>query len=384
MRRLVWLSLALVACSTPPKPSELEALEKLRQNTDFETARKQAKALIDEGDKLFAKSNAEWKDGALEDSRRDALMSSIKLKMARALVAEARAKVEAQKSSTDLAKSEEEYARVAKDLASVNEAVALMKKLQDARSQVQETRTQANSEQQRMAEQLSLEQQKSVAQNKLAQAELAIKSAETVNAVTLAAVEYGAAKDSLARASQELRSASYAASVTSSEMAKAKAEQAFTVAKPAWEASEAHKSSKVSDESLASDAASLPGVSVRREKVGDMQRLVVPLRNLFDKKMTTLAPSSGAILDAVAALMKKHPTYPTMIIGHTDSKGKHDELVAISLARAQAVYGALLTRGVDPQRLSVSGHGPDEPLGDNKSLAGRAQNNRVEIAFLFQ
>jgi len=30
--------------------------------------------------------------------------------------------------------------------------------------------------------------------------------------------------------------------------------------------------------------------------------------------------------DAVAALLKKYPTYPVLIIGHTDSRGRHGEL----------------------------------------------------------
>ena len=72
------------------------------------------------------------------------------------------------------------------------------------------------------------------------------------------------------------------------------------------------------------------------------------------------------------------------MIGHTDNRGKHDELVALSLARAQSVYAALVARGVDAKRLMVSGQGPDEPVSDNKTATGREQNNRVEVIFLYQ
>jgi OOP family OmpA-OmpF porin len=71
------------------------------------------------------------------------------------------------------------------------------------------------------------------------------------------------------------------------------------------------------------------------------------------------------------------------VIGHTDSRGKSGELVAISAARAQAVYGALVSRGVEARRLMPSGVGGDEPLEDNHSAAGRAKNNRIEIVFLY-
>jgi len=89
------------------------------------------------------------------------------------------------------------------------------------------------------------------------------------------------------------------------------------------------------------------------------------------------------VLDQVAALLKKYPTYAVHILGHTDSRGRHDELVARSLARAQSVETALVTRGVDDKRLKVSGLGPDEPVADNKG-AGRDMNNRVEVVFIMQ
>jgi OOP family OmpA-OmpF porin len=88
-------------------------------------------------------------------------------------------------------------------------------------------------------------------------------------------------------------------------------------------------------------------------------------------------------LDGVGALLKKYPTYTVQVIGHTDNRGKHGELLALSLARAQSVFSALVSRGVDPKRLMVSGQGPDEPITDNKSAAGREQNNRVEVIILY-
>jgi outer membrane protein OmpA-like peptidoglycan-associated protein len=71
------------------------------------------------------------------------------------------------------------------------------------------------------------------------------------------------------------------------------------------------------------------------------------------------------------------------VIAHTDNKGKAGELVALSAARAQSVFSALVSRGVEARRLLVSGLGGDEPIADNRSAAGRAKNNRVEIVFLY-
>ena len=44
---------------------------------------------------------------------------------------------------------------------------------------------------------------------------------------------------------------------------------------------------------------------------------------------------------------------------------------------------ALAERGVDTKRLMVSGLGGEDPFVDNRSAAGRAKNNRVEIVFLY-
>ena len=89
------------------------------------------------------------------------------------------------------------------------------------------------------------------------------------------------------------------------------------------------------------------------------------------------------MLDGLASLVNKYPTYPVQVVGHTDSKGKGGELTAISLARARVVYEALVARGVEAKRLMPSGVGGDEPIEDNRSASGRAKNNRVEIVFLY-
>jgi OOP family OmpA-OmpF porin len=71
------------------------------------------------------------------------------------------------------------------------------------------------------------------------------------------------------------------------------------------------------------------------------------------------------------------------VVGHTDNKGKTGELIAISQARAQAVFSSLVARGIEARRMIVSGQGPNEPLTDNKSPAGRAKNSRIEIIFMY-
>jgi outer membrane protein OmpA-like peptidoglycan-associated protein len=368
---LAFVTTLLGGCATAPKPPELEAFEKLNaQTSPVERARKRNPELVGEAERLLSQSEKEWQSKDLEESRRDALMGSIKLKTALALVEQDQARARIKVADTDLAKSEKEYDQLAKELAALQEQLNLLQKLSEARGA-------AASEKAKLAQ----AREESLAREKVGAAELAIKSADIVDAQTHAKVEYASAADLLARAQSELKQNNFAAASTSAELARSKAEQAAQVAKPLYERNEQVKSDKTRDEALSRDASALPGVQVRLERRGEVQRLILPLRGLFQKKATTLSLGSDLILDQVAALLKKYPTYSVHVIGHTDSRGRHDELVARSLARAQSVDGALVSRGVDDRRLKVSGLGPDEPVADNKG-SGRDLNNRVEVVFI--
>jgi outer membrane protein OmpA-like peptidoglycan-associated protein len=69
------------------------------------------------------------------------------------------------------------------------------------------------------------------------------------------------------------------------------------------------------------------------------------------------------------------------VLGYTDSRGAAaNALLARSMARANSVYSALLSRGVESRRLTVSGYGSAEPIAS----PGRPANNRVEIVFVYQ
>jgi outer membrane protein OmpA-like peptidoglycan-associated protein len=366
-RRLaIGIALAALACSTAPKPRELEGFEKLRESPVAGAAQKRSPGLLEDADRLLAQARKEWQGGDLEDSRRDALLGSIKLKTAIALVEQERAKQRLAAAEGELARTEDELGRATKDLNATNEQVTLLQRLQEVKGAA------------------SQEQQRSGAQAKISAAELALKTADTVDAKSYAAAEYSAAADMLARAELDFKNGNLAAAQTGAELAERKAEQATATARPHYQQAEQTMANKARDEALGREAAGISGVTVKLERRGDVTRLVLPLHDLFVKKQTTVAPGHEAVLDQLAALLKKYPTYPVQVLGHSDNRGKHDELVALSLARAQSVSNALISRGVDPKRLVVSGQGPDEPVTDNRTASGRNQNSRVEVVFLYQ
>jgi outer membrane protein OmpA-like peptidoglycan-associated protein len=376
--KMMVLALPLfAACATPPKPNELDAFEKLKQSPNYQAAQRKAPDLVADSERLFTKSQEEWQDNSLEDSRRDALMGSIKLKTALALVEYDQSKARADRSSADLRGVEDEYSRVRKDLEAANEQIALLQKLK-------ETSSQAAMQQEKMRRELAEQQAQGQARDKLAAAELALKGSEQVNAAEYAKVEYLSAQDTLARAQAQFKAGDYATAALTADAARDQANRATQTAKPTFESSEANKSSQARNEALARDLSAIPGVQVRLDRRGDVQRAAVPLRGLFLRKSTVITPGSDGVIDGLAAVMKKYPSYSVLIVGYTDSRGKRDQLLALSQARATAVYSALVSRGVDAKRATVSGNGADEPVSDNKSPAGRALNNRVEVIFLYQ
>ena len=377
MKPLTLSLLFVAACATPPKPTELDAFEKLKQSPNLDAARKRAPEMTADAERLLSKSQEEWQSNDLEYSRRDALMGSIKLKTALALVEQDQSKARADRASADLRTSEDEYSRVKKDLDATNEQIALLQKLKD-------TSSQAAMQQEKMKQQMAQQQAAAAAKDKLAAAELQLKACDSVDAQNNAKVEYLAAQDTLARAESAFKAGDYASAAINADAAKDQALRAYNTAKPTFDATQANQSNKARDEALARDVSGIPGIQVRLDRRGDVQRLVVPLRGLFTKKSTVITPGNDGSLDALAAVMKKYPTYHILVTGYTDSRGRRDELLALSQARATAVYSALVQRGIESSRMVVSGNGADEPVTDNKSAAGRAQNNRVEVVFLYQ
>ena len=384
---LVLLPAALAACATPPKPRELEAYDLLRKNANLQDASKKAPDLVAAAEKAADRSREEWQSNDLEESRRDAIMANIKLKTALALADQEQLKAKIQTLSAEQARAEEEASDLSEKLANEQEKLALLQKYVEARKN-------ADAEKQRLSAQMSSEQQKAQAEHerlalqlaseqKIAAAQLALRTADTVDASKFAKAEYSAASDMLAKASAELQQNDYAGAQASAEVAKKNADKATEISKPLYEQAEQASQNKARDEALARDASAITGADVRLERRGDLQRLVIAVPELFSKRKPDISAGHDGVIDAIAELIKKYPTYPVQIIGFTDNRGKASELLAISAARAQSVYSALASKGVETKRLMASGLGGDDPRFDNKTAPGRAKNNRIEIVFLY-
>jgi len=65
--------------------------------------------------------------------------------------------------------------------------------------------------------------------------------------------------------------------------------------------------------------------------------------------------------------------------GHTDDQGDLALNTRLSRKRAEFVRDYLTSNGLDVNRLTAQGYGPNSPIQDNATSAGRAKNRRVEV-----
>jgi OOP family OmpA-OmpF porin len=111
---------------------------------------------------------------------------------------------------------------------------------------------------------------------------------------------------------------------------------------------------------------------------------VVQLDNiLFETGKSHLLPGSFIELNRLADLLGDNPTMEIRINGHTDNKGNAEKNMALSEARAKAVYDYLVSKGIK-NRMEFKGYGSTKPLTTNDTEEGRRQNRRVEFEVLKQ
>jgi OOP family OmpA-OmpF porin len=98
----------------------------------------------------------------------------------------------------------------------------------------------------------------------------------------------------------------------------------------------------------------------------------------FDSGKAVVKDEYKAEAEKVAALLKQYPSTSVEIQGHTDSSGKKASNDKLSQDRADAVKGVLVSDfGIDAGRITATGYGSAQPIADNKTVEGRAQNRRV-------
>lgn len=100
---------------------------------------------------------------------------------------------------------------------------------------------------------------------------------------------------------------------------------------------------------------------------------------LFDFDQSDLTPQAQSLLDGLMGKLSQTAVSRIRVVGHTDSVGSDAYNQGLSERRASSVADYLLSQGLAPDKLSSEGKGESEPVSDNETEEGRAQNRRVEL-----
>lgn len=111
-----------------------------------------------------------------------------------------------------------------------------------------------------------------------------------------------------------------------------------------------------------------------------IEKITLKAGALFDSGKSDLKPAGQRELDDLANKLKGTQGIESIqVTGHTDSQGQAASNQTLSEQRAAAVKSYLINKGVDGNKISTRGMGASNPVADNATVAGRAQNRRVEL-----
>jgi outer membrane protein OmpA-like peptidoglycan-associated protein len=164
------------------------------------------------------------------------------------------------------------------------------------------------------------------------------------------------------------------------EQAQVEAEQAKALAASSVTAAElARREAELAVEQANTLRRQLENLQLRQTESG----VVVTLGDvLFETGQTELRSEAMESLVEVVDLLQSEPDKLIRIEGHTDSTGNEEANLRISQQRADAVLKALVSLGVDADRITSVGMGQDFPIASNDTEEGRAQNRRVDVILL--
>ena len=143
-------------------------------------------------------------------------------------------------------------------------------------------------------------------------------------------------------------------------------------------------------------------VSAQREKIDDLETEVSSLRRMaetvgvsscqqrmndvvgsggiqFENNKADIRADAARTIDRLIAIARDCEDTRITVKGHTDAMGDRGYNLGLSERRAAAVVAYMEQNGIAPSRIASVGVGPDEPIADNNTRAGRAQNRRIEL-----
>jgi outer membrane protein OmpA-like peptidoglycan-associated protein len=111
----------------------------------------------------------------------------------------------------------------------------------------------------------------------------------------------------------------------------------------------------------------------------DRLSLVILEKVNFKSGSAVLETDAAKTLDEAVQSLTYWSDVKVEVGGYTDNRGSAALNKALSLDRAKAVKAYFASKGIDPARMDVKGYGSENPVADNNTPEGQAQNRRVEV-----
>lgn len=109
-------------------------------------------------------------------------------------------------------------------------------------------------------------------------------------------------------------------------------------------------------------------------------KVMVRLKGLqFPTGKDTIGPRNQALLNKVETALEQVDPAKIIIEGHTDNTGNADINTQLSQKRAQAVEHFLQKGNMAQIEMEAVGKGSGNPISDNKTAKGRAENRRIDL-----
>ena len=118
---------------------------------------------------------------------------------------------------------------------------------------------------------------------------------------------------------------------------------------------------------------------IEEEKQIEIQLDKIAQKVYFEIEKSTILIDTKRTLNEVIDILEIYSHYKIEILGHADSTGPDQYNQVLSESRAKAVMYYLISKGVDPTRLSFKGFGETQPAQSNNRREGRRLNRRVEF-----
>jgi K(+)-stimulated pyrophosphate-energized sodium pump len=102
----------------------------------------------------------------------------------------------------------------------------------------------------------------------------------------------------------------------------------------------------------------------------------------FESGSSKLKPESKTQLDNLYNILNCYTPLAVKLGGYTDNTGDEKTNIKLSTERAATVKDALVKMGIAGNRIETEGYGPQFPVADNATTAGKAQNRRIDMRII--